>query len=327
MIDSFGFQTELSDNSERVVRSTFTLKINGYIIPDVIQKNSTSISKFNNKTKVLLSEYIDGIEDSSYPLVISSGGDTPTPLFDADYQAVLDYGTTQGYTLPSSGQQILQNQLVVDLKNGGIWNKLDTFGVWATDGDSDFALIDWIRLSDYTAINSPTFTTNVGFQGDGTSSYIDSNYNAVTSGVNYVTNNFSFGWYMNTIDTSLTSVESAFASQLLSSINWVRYTNKRFYYGASAASQAYSGLTIASNQMVSANASLTNLTLFANGSLTDTLAVADPKIPSSTNFLAFRLIYASGFSDSVLGMVYAGGNLEAEASDFYNAWNTYRTSI
>jgi hypothetical protein len=54
MIDSFGFQTELSDNSERVVRSTFTLKINGYIIPDVIQKDSTAISKFNNKTKTTI---------------------------------------------------------------------------------------------------------------------------------------------------------------------------------------------------------------------------------------------------------------------------------
>jgi hypothetical protein len=89
---------------------------------------------------------------------------TDAPLFDADYQAVLNYGTTQGYTLPSAGQQTLQNQLVVDLKAGGIWSKLDTFAVFATDGDSDFALIDWKRLSDYTAVNSPTFTTNQGFK-------------------------------------------------------------------------------------------------------------------------------------------------------------------
>jgi len=35
-ISSFGFQTELAENAERVVRSTFDLKIYGYIIPDVI---------------------------------------------------------------------------------------------------------------------------------------------------------------------------------------------------------------------------------------------------------------------------------------------------
>jgi hypothetical protein len=106
-------------------------------------------------------------------------------LTDPDYQAVLDYATTQGYTLPSSSQQTLQNQLVLDLKSAGIWSKLDTFAVFATDGDSDFALIDWIRVTDYTAVNSPTFTTNKGFESDGVSAYIDTNWNLSTDTVNY----------------------------------------------------------------------------------------------------------------------------------------------
>jgi hypothetical protein len=54
MIDSFGFQTELSETSERIVRSTFDLKLNGYIIPNPIQKNNNSVSKFNNKTKTTI---------------------------------------------------------------------------------------------------------------------------------------------------------------------------------------------------------------------------------------------------------------------------------
>jgi hypothetical protein len=36
MIDSFAFQTQLATDNERIVRSTFTLKINGYIIPNTI---------------------------------------------------------------------------------------------------------------------------------------------------------------------------------------------------------------------------------------------------------------------------------------------------
>ena len=36
MIDSFGFQTELSQDDERIVRSTFSIKINGYIIPELL---------------------------------------------------------------------------------------------------------------------------------------------------------------------------------------------------------------------------------------------------------------------------------------------------
>jgi hypothetical protein len=244
---------------------------------------------------------------------------------DADYKAILDYATTQGYTLPSASQQLLQEQLLIDLKDAGIWSKLDTFAVFATDGDSDFALIDWKRLTDYTAVNSPTFTTNVGFQGNGTSSYIDSNYNASTSGVNYLQNDWSFGWYMATRD-ALVGTEIAFGAAKSGDANWVRYSAKRFYYNLSS-QQAYSGLTIGSNQMVIANASSTNLTLYANGSLTDNLSNINTKNPANTNFLAFYQTFATGYSDPELGMVYAGGNLDSQASAFYTAWNNYYTSL
>ena len=63
MINSFGFQTELNEFAERAVRSTFTLTLNGYIIPDNIQKDTTAINKFNNKTKTtIFIETTDNIE-------------------------------------------------------------------------------------------------------------------------------------------------------------------------------------------------------------------------------------------------------------------------
>jgi len=61
-IDSFGFQTELVENDERVVRSTFDIKINGYIIPDILQKDITALKKFSNKTKIIFD-----LETSSNP--------------------------------------------------------------------------------------------------------------------------------------------------------------------------------------------------------------------------------------------------------------------
>ena len=121
---------------------------------------------------------------TSYSNIIS----VTTSNVDPDYQAVLNYATSLGYTLPSVGQQVKQNQLMLNLKAGGIWSKLDTFAVFATDGSSNFALIDWKRLVLMTAVNSPTFTTNDGFQGNGTSSYIDTNFNPSTQGVNYTQN-------------------------------------------------------------------------------------------------------------------------------------------
>jgi hypothetical protein len=53
-INSFGFQTELNETAERVVRSTFDVTLNGYIIPDNIQKGTNAVNKFNNKTKTTI---------------------------------------------------------------------------------------------------------------------------------------------------------------------------------------------------------------------------------------------------------------------------------
>lgn len=245
---------------------------------------------------------------------------------DADYAAILSYATTQGYTLPSASQQTLQNQLVVDLKAAGVWSKLDTFAVFATDGDSDFALIDWINLSQYTAVNSPTFTSNQGFQGDGTSSYIDSNYNPTLNGVNYTLTDFSFGWYMNQYDTSASNQECAFGTTASGlGWNWVRYATKRFYYTGTSFN-AYSNLTIGSNQFIVANRSGTSLNLYNNGSLTDTSSVASAGIPNSA-FCAFINFTNNSYSDSELSLVYAGGDLSSEQSDFNTAWYNYYNSL
>jgi hypothetical protein len=55
MIDSFGFQTELVANDERLIRSTFNIKLNGYIVPEILQKDINSLKKFSDKTKVIFS--------------------------------------------------------------------------------------------------------------------------------------------------------------------------------------------------------------------------------------------------------------------------------
>jgi hypothetical protein len=53
MIDSFATPVELVTNNNRSVKATFDIKVNGYIIPDTIQKDTASIPKFFDKTKVI----------------------------------------------------------------------------------------------------------------------------------------------------------------------------------------------------------------------------------------------------------------------------------
>jgi hypothetical protein len=53
-IDSFGITTELNQTDERVVRSSFSLTLYGYIVPDTIQKDITAIKKYNSKSKIII---------------------------------------------------------------------------------------------------------------------------------------------------------------------------------------------------------------------------------------------------------------------------------
>tara|TARA_R110000803_G_C11953671_1_gene317972 strand:- start:265 stop:1227 length:963 start_codon:yes stop_codon:yes gene_type:complete len=53
MIDSFDFQTEASQNTERIVRSTFNIKLNGYIVPEILQKDLNGIRKYSEKSKLI----------------------------------------------------------------------------------------------------------------------------------------------------------------------------------------------------------------------------------------------------------------------------------
>ena len=51
-IGQFTFQTDLTVNSERIIKSTFEITLNGYIIPQVRQKTLNAIRKFSPSSKI-----------------------------------------------------------------------------------------------------------------------------------------------------------------------------------------------------------------------------------------------------------------------------------
>lgn len=52
-VDSINTPTELQSGAERVVRANFDITLQGYIIPDIIQKDLLAIKKFSNKAKLI----------------------------------------------------------------------------------------------------------------------------------------------------------------------------------------------------------------------------------------------------------------------------------
>lgn len=95
--------------------------------------------------------------------------------YDADYQAVLDYATTNAIALPDSAQQSIDNQLLIDYKATGAWAKDDCFMKFTGTASAAFKLIDWKRLISMVGYGSLTWS-DTGAKGNGTNAYIDPLY-------------------------------------------------------------------------------------------------------------------------------------------------------
>ena len=249
----------------------------------------------------------------------SIGSRSPSGGFDADYLAVLTYATSLGYTLPSSSQQANQSKLLADLKAGGVWAKLDTFAMFANDGGSNFGLIDWKRLTLYTAVNSPTFTTNQGFTGNGTSSYIDTNFNPATQGTNHTLNNAS-RYYMHFSGTNsivdgidLTGANQALtlASSTAQRINSTNALNTAFSYSTTKGIKSI-------HRTSSTDVSVYNDKVGATRTQTSTAMPSNNQVVLR-RFSNYSINQAFGYA--------MGASLITENDAFVDALNTYINSL
>jgi hypothetical protein len=94
----------------------------------------------------------------------------------SNYQAVLNFATSEGDTLPNSTIQDLQDDFMVTINP--FFSKFKELHLWAGEaGLSGFKSIDFVRLSKADYYNSPSFLAN-GIKGNGNSSYVDLNFDA-----------------------------------------------------------------------------------------------------------------------------------------------------
>lgn len=118
--------------------------------------------------------------------------------FSSAYQAVYDSMTTK----PSASVAAAQDTMVKSLVDGGVWTLLDVFYLFAQESNGDGeALKNWVTpgTHDATMVSAPAFASLEGFKGNGSSSYINSNYNPGDGGTyNLSLNSACFGIYFRT---------------------------------------------------------------------------------------------------------------------------------
>ena len=241
--------------------------------------------------------------------------------YDTSYQDVLDRATVLGYTLPTASQRIKQNTLVLSLKAGGIWNKLDVLYIFANDGGSDFATLNWKSPSanQSTLINTPTFTVNQGFNGNGTSSYINTNYTPFLNASNYQLDNASRYIYIfsptanDRVDGNLIDTNG---------IRLGNFNTQRLNSGINTLNTAFEYTSVRGMKSIHRTSS-TNLTL-ANNKTSATRTSTSTALPNSSQF-----ILRQGFiySTSKVSMYAMGASLVTENNDFVDAFDTYLNSL
>ena len=248
--------------------------------------------------------------------------------FDADYQAVLTKANTEGYTIPSSAQQTLQNTLVEDLKTAGVWSKLDIFYVFATDGDSDYATLNWKAPSSFqaTKVNSPTFHTDEGFQGDATSSYLDTNFNPNTHSTASSQNSISAGGYNiqaptstydNIIGVDSGSNDILIASKFSQTQPYFRMNDTQAFRPTFVTTVGFYGVSRSASNRVDA--------ILPDGS-TDN--VTNTSITGLPNANLWILAYGAAVkSNAKVSVAFYGGDITSELNDFKTAVDNYISGL
>jgi len=226
---------------------------------------------------------------------------------------------------PDATRKGLLNDLITGLKTDGIWTKLDALYVMAAH-DAQAARVNAKTPSNVaSAVNSPTFTTDRGYAGNASTSYIDTNWNPSTAGGNFAQNSASMGvWSRTNSNTAswldigngsncrFNSRSSSGSDALRGQINNTTNAN----YGTNASSIAFYSLVRSSSTAVTG---YRNSSVSGSGTQTST---------SVTNANVFIGRVASDYSGREYAAAFIGGALDGtDISNLHSRLSTYLTAV
>jgi hypothetical protein len=236
-------------------------------------------------------------------------------------------------TQPDDTRAALIDGTITDLKDGGIWAKLDE--LWFTAAHTEQAgLLGWKRLKDLTAVNAPTFTVDRGFAGNGTTSYLNTNYVPSTDGVQYTLNDASLGLYSRTNSAGDLAVEMGV--QIGGggrSTCEPRDLSSRIRFSVNSAVNVRSAnntVTDSSGLFVSRRTTSTALSGLRNGSVIATATDTANSLPNLAIFLCSYNIdgNADGFSTRQLAFSFVGASMTTgEQSNLFDIVEAHLDAI
>ncbi len=232
-----------------------------------------------------------------------------------------------GGTVSASRKSIVDD-LIAGLKADGLFTKLDRLWLFAAENEPS-ALTDIIADALATNVNTTTFTTDRGYTGNGSSMYIDSNFNASTAtSPHFLQDSACFFAWNNTA-----GVDSGGFAGFAASDNTTRIDleDNTFFFtfceinaaggaGISIASTGATGLWLVNRTSAGASTLDVNASLFASGAGSSTA-------PANRNFVALSggTLGYSNHQASCLG--FGGGLSATDRTNLYARLRTYMTAV
>lgn len=247
-----------------------------------------------------------------------------------DPDAILYFNQLTG-SLPVSFKNAVSTY-VRALKAAGIWTQLDRLWLHATPNQQN-ARISIVNPTStpITEVNAPTWTANLGYTGNGATSYLNTNYNSLTSSFNFTQNSACYGLYSRT--NTANSVSSfGIDDNVVYSVMFLRFpADISYFYLNNAASAAGAANTTTLGLFMATRSIAARLDLYKNG-------VSYGSELQVSNGLANRVFYilswnslsnggvAYGFDTRQVSLSVIGGG-GINQSDFYTATQALAVAI
>lgn len=225
----------------------------------------------------------------------------------------------------TDARQWYYNQCIARLMYHGIWTKLDGLYLFAA-AEQATALLSLVSATfNATAINSPTFAANVGFTGNGSSSYIDLNYNSLSGGGLFTQNSLSiFAWSNTAAQQAAGDVGNPAAGAGAHTGFLIRFTDNNLY-GNCAGSTYNTGVTDGSGLFHLSRTASNAYAQYRSGVSLATSAGASAALQNATLQIGSE---NGGFSTRqwIAGGI-GGGMTATDATNLYNTLRAYLQKV
>jgi hypothetical protein len=223
-------------------------------------------------------------------------------------------------TPPSDTRKGHIDTFIGALKSAGVWAKLDVLYVMAAH-DSQAANLNWKTPATFPLVltNSPTFTVDQGYKGNGTSTQISSAYNATTfPSPQYTQDDACVGVYMRVASTL-----NGTHDFLMGGSRLLRQSSGLNYQGRINDAASMNGGTPTVGHWAVKRTGASARSIWKNGVSVASDTVASAAVGSAT--ISILSAAASSWSDGQVSCAYIGAGIDIPA--MHTALTTYLQAV